>query len=213
MKAIFLGSIGVIAETSELQRKAFNAAFADFGLDWYWNIANYCDMLKNPGGISRIQQFSKGLLSDDEIASIHQKKEAYFNQYLSDGIAPRPGISECLAHCKENDIQLGLITTTTKNNIATLAHALKNYLDLSDFDLITTKDDVSKEKPNSENYSYALARFGLSATEVIAIEDTEINQAAALKEDIFCYLYAGEYASTNYNLNLINNIETLFRID
>ena len=46
-----MGSIGVIAETSEL--------FADFGLDWYWNIANYCDMLKNPGGISRIQQFAK----------------------------------------------------------------------------------------------------------------------------------------------------------
>ena len=170
-------------------------------------------MLKNPGGISRIQQFSKGLLSENEITSIHQKKEAYFKQFLSDGIAPRPGICECLAHCKENNIQLGLITTTTKNNIATLAHALKNYLDLSEFDLITTKDDVSKEKPNSEIYIYALARFGLSATEVIAIEDTEVNQAAALKEDIFCYLYAGEYASTNYNLNLINNINTLFRIN
>lgn len=209
MKAIFLGSIGVIAETSELQRQAYNAAFSEFGLDWYWSIANYCEMLKNPGGISRIQHFSKGLLSEDEIASIHQKKEAFFSQYLSDGITPRPGIRECLAHCKENDILVGLITTTTKNNITTLAHALKNNLDLSDFDLITTKNDVSKEKPSSEIYGYALATFGLAAKEVIAVEDTEVNQAAALKEDIFCYLYAGEYASTNYNLNLIRNIKTL----
>ncbi len=123
MKAIFLGSIGVIAETSELQRKAFNAAFADFGLDWYWNIANYCDMLKNPGGISRIQQFSKAFCLRMKLLQSTKKKRP-FKQFLSDGIAPRPGICECLAHCKENNIQLGLITTTAKNNIATLAHAL-----------------------------------------------------------------------------------------
>lgn len=211
MKAIFLGSIGVIAETSELQRQAYNAAFSEFGLDWYWSIANYCEMLKNPGGISRIQYFSKNLLSEDEIASIHQKKEAFFSQYLSDGIAPRHGIRECLAHCKENGILTGLITTTTKNNISILAHALKNSLDLSDFDLITTKNDVSKEKPSNEIYSYALAALGLAAKEVIAVEDTEVNQSAALKEGIFCYLFAGEYATTNYNLNLIRNLETLLR--
>ena len=50
MNALFLGSIGVIAETSELQRRAYNAAFEAQGLDWYWNVANYCEMLKNPGG-------------------------------------------------------------------------------------------------------------------------------------------------------------------
>jgi hypothetical protein len=32
MKAVFLGSIGVIAETSELQRQAFNAAFKNMAL-------------------------------------------------------------------------------------------------------------------------------------------------------------------------------------
>ena len=42
MKALLFGSIGVIAETSELQRQAYNMAFAEHGLDWYWNVANYC---------------------------------------------------------------------------------------------------------------------------------------------------------------------------
>jgi len=39
MKSIFFGSIGSLVECSEIQRKAFNLAFKEYGLDWYWNIA------------------------------------------------------------------------------------------------------------------------------------------------------------------------------
>ena len=46
MKSIFFGSIGSLVECSEIQRKAFNLAFKEYGLDWYWNIANYIKMLK-----------------------------------------------------------------------------------------------------------------------------------------------------------------------
>ena len=211
MKAVFLGSIGVIAETSELQRQAYNAAFAEHGLDWYWNVANYCEMLKNPGGVKRINSFSNGLLSADEITAIHSKKEAFFSDFLRQGIAPRPGVSECILKCKQNGIRLGFITTTTSNNIDTLSYALKEHLKFTDFDLITTKDDVSAEKPSSDVYGYALNRFGLDADDVIAIEDTEANQAAALHEQILCYLFAGEYATTTYHLNAISSLEILAR--
>ena len=50
MKALLFGSIGTIVETSEIQRQSFNKAFKDAGLNWYWNIATYCDLLKDPGG-------------------------------------------------------------------------------------------------------------------------------------------------------------------
>ena len=209
MKAVFLGSIGVIAETSELQRQAYNAAFAEHGLDWYWSVANYCEMLKKPGGVNRIQSFSNGLLSKGEITAIHTRKEAFFSAYLRQGIAPRTGVCECISKCRENGIRLGFITTTTQNNIETLSHALKDHLKFTDFDLITTKDDVNVEKPSGDVYGYALNEFGLAANEVIAVEDTEINQAAALQEQILCYLFAGEYATTTHNLNAINSLEIL----
>jgi len=47
MKSILFGSIGVLVESSEIQRKAFNKAFKEFGLDWYWNVANYIKMLEH----------------------------------------------------------------------------------------------------------------------------------------------------------------------
>jgi beta-phosphoglucomutase-like phosphatase (HAD superfamily) len=75
--------------------------------------------------------------------------------------------------------------------------------------LITTKADVVAEKPSGEVYLYALNKFGLAAQDVIAVEDTEANQAAAMQEDILCYLFAGEYASTRHNLNSVNSLKVI----
>lgn len=209
MKAVFLGSIGVIAETSELQRQAFNAAFKRHGLDWYWSVANYCEMLKNPGGIKRLASFSNSSLALEELKEIHASKEAFFSQYLQGGIMPRAGVAECISKCKERGLPICFLTTTTQNNIDILSSALGNNIDFNVFDLITTKADVVAEKPSGEVYRYALDKFDLAAHDVIAVEDTEANQAAALQEDILCYLFAGEYASTQHNLNSVNSLTVI----
>ena len=49
MKALLLGSIGVLAETSELQRRAYNTAFVAHGVDWHWNIATYLPQAARTG--------------------------------------------------------------------------------------------------------------------------------------------------------------------
>ena len=76
--ALLFGSIGVLAETSEIQRQAYNQSFEEHGLDWYWNIANYCELLKTPGGKRRLKDFSNVSLPDDVIDSIHDRKESIF---------------------------------------------------------------------------------------------------------------------------------------
>jgi hypothetical protein len=57
-KAIFFGSIGTLAETSDLQRRAFNQAFAEAKLDWHWDVELYKGLLKKSGGKGRIQGFA-----------------------------------------------------------------------------------------------------------------------------------------------------------
>ena len=74
MKAILLGSIGVITETSELQRQSYNEAFKYHGLDWYWNVANYCELLKKPGGIKRLNTFGGHLIDSETILENGTKK-------------------------------------------------------------------------------------------------------------------------------------------
>ena len=79
MKSILFGSIGVLAESSEIQRRAFNEAFKEFGLDWYWNVANYIKLLQKPGGLNRIAEYSNYNLSQNDIKKIHDLKVKHFN--------------------------------------------------------------------------------------------------------------------------------------
>ena len=63
-----------------------------------------------------------------------------------------------------------------------------------------------------EVYNLALTKLKIEAKQAIAIEDTEANQSAAMQAELICYLFAGEYASTQYNINIINSIENIFSV-
>ena len=197
MKAILLGSIGVIAETSELQRQSYNEAFKYHGLDWYWSVANYCELLKKPGGLKRLNIFGSHLIDSETLMEIHKTRQTIFNSKIEHGLQPR------------NNIKIGLITTTTSNMLNSISNSLKDHINFESFDLITTKENVINEKPDQEVYNLALDKLGIQASEVIAVEDTEVNQSAAMQAGLICYLFAGEYAATQYNINNIKSLENM----
>ncbi len=58
MKALLLGSIGVVVDSSALQLEAYNAAFADEGLDWHWSADDYRALLSHIGGRERLDAFA-----------------------------------------------------------------------------------------------------------------------------------------------------------
>ena len=194
MKALLLGSIGVLAETSELQRQAYNAAFTAHGVDWHWNIATYCHHLATPGGQNRLRSLGGEALSEMEIRRIHQTKQDMFAARLAGGVAPRAGITNTLAMARAAGMRIGLVTTTTPQTIAMIRAALAKHIDMSDFAVITSKDDVQREKPDGEVYEFALSQLGIAPHEAIAIEDTVASQSAAIAAGLRCHLYTGSYA-------------------
>ena len=201
MKALFFGSIGTIVETSEIQRQSFNLAFKDAGLNWYWNIATYCDLLREPGGKKRIRNYSSNTLSENIVDLIHSKKEEYFEEFLSESLLPRDGVTEIIDLCSKRKIKLGFITSTSLKNINSIKNALIGKLDFSCFDIITSIEDVKNPKPDSEVYAFALSELGLDKSDVYVIEDTKANQSAAIELGITCFLNPGEYALVGTNDN------------
>ena len=62
MPALLLGSISTVADTSELQRQAFNQAFEEHGLDWQWDQDQYRAMLsgkRRPGPDRRVRAVAR----------------------------------------------------------------------------------------------------------------------------------------------------------
>ena len=194
MKAVLFGSIGVLAETSELQRRAYNTAFARHGLDWHWNIATYCRLLATAGGQRRIRTLAGGALSEMKIRQIHETKQDVFAELLADGVLPRPGIIETISRARHAGLRLGFVTTTTPRTLDMIRDALASHIDFAEFAVTTSKADVAMEKPDGEAYETALHRLGLLPSEAIAFEDTVASQSSAHAAGLRCHLYAGEYA-------------------
>ncbi len=206
MQAIFFGSIGTLVETSEIQRKAFNAAFEEFGLNWYWNIGNYINMIQKPGGILRIKEYSKLKLKDNEVEKIYDLKIKYFRKYSTNSVKPRKGVLEIINYANKNNIKLGFITTTTKETIEIIKDSLSRYIDFNNFDLITYEKDCSKKKPNPDIYNFAINNLDVAKNNSITIEDTPVSYTSSKKANIKTILFPGEYSVDK------NNISSTYKI-
>ena len=145
MKSILFGSIGSLVESSEIQRKAFNEAFKEFGVDWYWNVANYIKMLEKPGGLNRLLEYSKFELNQDDAKRIHLLKVKHFKLLSEKNLTPRNGVLDIIKYALKNNIKIGFITTTTKDTLNLVVKNLSNQIDFSKFDLITDDQLIKKE--------------------------------------------------------------------
>jgi HAD superfamily hydrolase (TIGR01509 family) len=213
LKAVLFGSIGTVAETSELQRQSYNLAFKRLEIECYWNVANYCEMLKVPGGKERIKKFAAPNLSCEQIEKIHDLKEEIYAELIEQEDISRKEFVEVFHHSKASDLKVGLITTTSQNNISALAKALEDKVNFSDFDLITTSVDCKTPKPDPEIYQKALCSMGIKPGEAIAIEDTQVNLNAPKLAKIDSLLYPGEYSNyTNEVRPSFDLMEEIFKI-
>ena len=59
LSAVLFDVGGTIAESEEVHRQAFNDAFKEFGLAWYWDEAIYRELLLVGGGKERITYYLK----------------------------------------------------------------------------------------------------------------------------------------------------------
>ena len=117
MKSILFGSIGSIVECSEIQRQAFNEAFKEFGVDWYWNAANYIKMLQKPGGLNRLIEYSKNEINSADVKQIHLLKIKHFKLLSENTLKPRDGVLDLIQYALKHNIKIGFITTTTKDTV------------------------------------------------------------------------------------------------
>ena len=185
IKAVIFGAIGVVAETAEFHRQAFNAAFKEAGLDWKWSVVAYKELLKTPDGEERIRSFrdgdaSRAAVTDEMIKDLYAAKETSFSDLIGRSkLAPRPGVKELIDACTAADVLIAWCSSSRSQHVAALKRVLAKQLPFKDFASIVTADQISAEKPAPDAYLRCLKDLGLTAAEVVAIEDTPANVAAA----------------------------------
>ena len=78
-KSIIFGSIGTLVETSNIQRKSFNKAFKEFGLDWYWSTSEYKKLLEKSGGENRLSKYANKKNIKINTKKLRDLKTKFFN--------------------------------------------------------------------------------------------------------------------------------------
>jgi HAD superfamily hydrolase (TIGR01509 family) len=172
MSALLFGSISTVADTSELQRRAFNEAFAEHGLDWSWDQDDYSAMLGTSGGSDRVQAYAEARGEDVDAAAVHATKSEIFQTLLTtEQVSARPGVVETIEAAHRDGMKVGLVTTTSPGNVAALSAALSGSVDISGFDVVVDSTTVEQPKPDAAAYAYALRSLGESAADCVAVED------------------------------------------
>lgn len=172
MSALLFGSISTVADTSELQRRAFNEAFAAHGLDWSWDQDDYSAMLGTSGGSDRVKAYAEARGEDVDAAAVHATKSELFQKLLTtEQVSPRPGVVDTIEAAHRDGMKIGLVTTTSPENVAALSAALAGSVDIAGFDVVVDSTTVEQPKPDAAAYSFALRSLGESAADCVAVED------------------------------------------
>jgi len=180
---LMFGSIGVIAETSDIQRRAYNQALSEAGVEWHWDTATYTELLEQSGGKERLSMLAAATgttLSAATIDRIHARKtELAGEQVRSGATGLRPGVLELVALAKERDLRCAFVTSTYRPNIDAILGMQGGQLVASDFDCIVTRADVERGKPAPDAYLHALKHLAIDPSQALAIEDTADSVMAA----------------------------------
>lgn len=193
MSALLFGSISSIADTSEIQRAAFNEAFAEHGLDWHWERDDYRSRLDRAGGADRIAQEARRRGEDVDADAVHATKSRIFRATLrADGTAPRAGVLDTLGAAKDHGWKIGFVTTTSRDNVLAVIDALGPAVGPDDFDVVVASDSVEEPKPDPAAYAFALQALGVDAGSAVAIEDNPDGVRAAAAAGVTCLAFPNE---------------------
>lgn len=188
LKALIFDVDGTLADTESTHRAAFNATFAEVGMDWHWSESLYAGLLDVAGGKERILYYwnlvdpleARGPQVRATVERIHAIKTRHYEALLGAGGPPlRPGVLRLLREAHADGLALAIATTTTPANIdALLAPALgPRWRSL--FASVCDGERIANKKPAPDVYLAALRELGVEAHHCLAFEDSENGLRAA----------------------------------
>lgn len=177
IKAIIFDLDGVLVDAVSLHYEAFSRAINLFGFEVPPAIHgisyNGLPTTVKLEMLSQVSSLPRGLHS-----FINEMKQVYTQQLLNHKIKPSLTQINLLKTLRERGIRLAVASNCTRSTVDLVLEKLqiKPF-----FDVILSKDDVTKSKPDPEIYLRCLKQLGARGDEVLILEDSPPGILAAQK--------------------------------
>ncbi|KAJ0454133.1 putative phosphoglycolate phosphatase-like, domain 2, HAD superfamily [Helianthus annuus] len=213
MEALIFDCDGVILESEDLHRQAYNLAFAHFDvrcppfsevLDWG---IEFYDVLQNQvgGGKPKMRWYFKengwptSTLfptppeSDADRAKLIDvlqdwKTEKYKDILKSGTVEPRPGVLRLMDEARASGKKLAVCSAATKSSVILCLESLIGMERFQSLDCFLAGDDVKEKKPDPSIYITACKILGVSEKACLVVEDSVIGLQAATKAGMSCVI-------------------------
>ena len=204
LEALIFDVDGTLANTEkDGHLQAFNMAFEQMGLDWFWSNEMYHHLLSVTGGKERIKFYLDSYKEDfyhdnldSFISEIHKQKTNNYVELISNGLVPlRVGVKRLIDEAMSQKLRLAIATTTTPANVDALITSTLGQEYMSSFEVIGAGDVVPKKKPAADIYNYVLDKMNLEPCQTLAIEDSRNGLLSASSAGIESVLTVNEYTN------------------
>jgi len=122
-------------------------------------------------------------LSEENLESIVQEKEACFREKARGNIKPFPGVIKLINTIKRGNFKLALVSSAPKENIDLLTSEL-NLEGI--FHCVVSGREVAESKPSPQIYLLAAEKLGVQPENCIVIEDSPLGVKAAKAAGMRC---------------------------
>lgn len=181
---------GTLADTEHAHLAAFNQAFAQEGIGWHWDNAQYTELLNISGGKERMLHHWQRVQPDlqdiggagvrDTIDRLHALKTAAYEAAVQNGdVCLRPGVLRLMNEAASQGIRLAIATTTSPVNIAALLTKAIGPDWRTHFVAVGDASTAPNKKPHPQVYQQMLAALNLPASACLAFEDSSNGLRAA----------------------------------
>jgi len=179
IKAVIFDMDGIIFDTESLVMKCWDEIGEKYQMDDIEEVALKC--------IGTTTTVTKQIFTDHYGAEFDydkyrlELKELFHKHIEEDGMPIKPGVEELLSYLKENNVPVGLASSTQKE-------AVESELEMTGlieyFDVLVCGDMVSKSKPEPDIFLECAKRLEVSPEDVYVIEDSYNGIRAAARANM-----------------------------
>lgn len=178
---------GTILDTETPWFQAYSKVYEDYGFGL--TLEEYSQCIGTSSEVYDPFQNLLNLLNRKVDPSVVRSQILQYQKQFISGQGVRPGVLSCLQQAKEMGLHTAIASSSHRQWIE---HYLNEFQLADYFDIIMSKDVVTKVKPDPELYLKVLDHFGVPGHNALAFEDSLNGLKAAKQAGIHCVVVPNE---------------------